>query len=88
LHFLGGPNAVLRKNDFPTHQLSNPNDRNSAIIRTTNDKISSLGAFAQAFERVIKHTSEEECGEPAGEVFHTTTGAAARQVEPLHIPTR
>jgi cytochrome c peroxidase len=85
--FLGGPNAVLRKNRFPTHRLSNPDDRNSNIIRTTNDKISSSGAFAQAFEQVIKDTSDEECGGPVGEVFHTATGAAARQVEPLHSPT-
>ncbi|MGA1770609.1 MAG: cytochrome-c peroxidase [Steroidobacteraceae bacterium] len=41
-----GPGLALRAQDFPTHQLRDVGDRNSAILYTTNDAISSQGVTA------------------------------------------
>ena len=44
-----GPNATLAAGDFPFHQLTDPNNRNSAIIYDTNDRFASEGTFAGGF---------------------------------------
>ncbi|AWY44434.1 cytochrome-c peroxidase [Pseudomonas putida] len=45
----GGPNYLLKKADFPTHVLSNPLDRNSPIVYSTDDVIGSQGVFDANF---------------------------------------
>lgn len=46
----GGPNYTLRLGDFPTHQLADPNNRNSAIVFQTDDVVGSAGVFFAAFD--------------------------------------
>lgn len=41
-----GPNVEMRSVDFPLHELTNANDRESAIKYSTNDVMSSAGTFA------------------------------------------
>lgn len=45
----GGPNYLLKKADFPTHVLSNPLDRNSPIVYSSDDVIGSQGVFDANF---------------------------------------
>jgi cytochrome c peroxidase len=45
----GGPNYLLKKSDFPTHVLADPQDRNSAILYSTDDVIGSQGVFDANF---------------------------------------
>jgi len=43
------PNGTLNANDFPTHLLANPNDRNSTVLADTNDIVGSAGVFDSIF---------------------------------------
>jgi len=80
------PNYVLQPSDFPLHKLLDETDPNSIIISTTNDRISSQGAFNVIFDAVKSKKSSDVCGSPDAGIFHV--GAyAARQVEPRNTPT-
>ena len=48
----GGVNYNLKLSDFPLHQFSNPKDKKSAVVFTTDDVVSSAGAFTQKFTRL------------------------------------
>src|SRR6185436_11354816 len=41
----GGPNYTLTAADFPFHRLSDPTDRDSVVLYTTNDVVSSAGVY-------------------------------------------
>ncbi len=73
-----GPNVELVAADLPLHRLVDEADRNSEIITTTNDRISSSGAFDTAFTQ-----------SPG---FHHTDPCAVdgpfRLVEPRNTPTQ
>lgn len=45
----GGPNYKLVLNDFPTHVLAVPTNRNSAILYSNDDVIGSAGVFSRNF---------------------------------------
>jgi cytochrome c peroxidase len=80
-----GPNYTLKPGDFPLHQLKDETDRNSPIKTTTNDRISSQGAFDGTFSRVKILGQPDKCTLD-GEIFHAGR-YAARQVEPRNTPT-
>ena len=44
-----GPNHVITAGDFPFHKLSDPNNRNSTVLRDSNDVMSSAGVFNRDF---------------------------------------
>lgn len=70
--------------DFPFHSLEDSGDRNSRILATTNDVMSSSGSYDTTFGSVFG--KEETCDQPLADVFHAN-GYPARQVEPRHTPT-
>jgi len=73
------PNYTLQDTDFPLHRLLDERSRNSDIVTTTNDIVSSQGAFAAPFTTVSATTGKEICGTANADIFHV--GAfAARQV--------
>jgi cytochrome c peroxidase len=80
-----GPNYTLKPADMPLHQLADETDRNSLVKTTTNDRISSQGAFDATFGRVKIMGRTDKC-ELEGEIFHAGR-YAARQVEPRNTPT-
>ncbi len=85
------PNITLTPNDFPTHQLSDIADRNSSIIYTTNDVISSMGTYDGSFISLESRKGKNEslsdvCNIPSGDVFHVQ-GLPTRRVEPRNTPT-
>lgn len=80
------PNIRLMPDDFPLHQLSNKHDRNSDIIYTTNDVISSMGTFGGIFNKTNVNSSDDDCQAGSSDFFHTN-GLANRNVEPRHTPT-
>jgi len=47
-----GPNHTITAADFPFHKLANPDDRNSRVIRDTNDVMSSDGVFNRQFQSI------------------------------------
>jgi cytochrome c peroxidase len=77
-------NYKLKPADLPLHRLSDEANRNSPIISTTNDRISSQGAFSGLFTET--KPANEACAGPDPSVFHAG-GGAARQVEPRNTPT-
>jgi cytochrome c peroxidase len=79
-------NHTLTRDDFPLHRLENKRDRDSRIRSTTNDAISSQGAFARDFRRTKILGRPDSCVLDPDGVFHVGS-LAARQVEPRNTPT-
>ena len=83
---LADSNYTLQSEDFPLHRLADYKDRNSDLVSTTNDVVSSSGAYHNEFRRVGILGQEDKCTKADGSVFHA--GAyPARQVEPRNTPT-
>ncbi len=80
-----GANYVLTPPDMPLHRLVNERDRNSPLVTTTNDRVSSEGAFDGTFTKVKVLGQPDKC-QADGEIFHIGP-LAARQVEPRNTPT-
>jgi cytochrome c peroxidase len=79
-------NYLLTAADMPFHRLFDEGNRNSPIITTTNDRVSSLGAYDGAFTRMHGRVKAETCGAALLSVFRAGP-FAARQVEPRNTPT-
>ena len=47
----GGPNATLSATDFPFHRLADPNDRESAVLYSSDDVAGSSGVFNSEFKK-------------------------------------
>jgi cytochrome c peroxidase len=93
------PDITLNSNDFPSHKLSDSEERKSSILYTTNDVISSMGTYSGRFissmplqERIALLTGQnvttafDKCAKPSGGIFHKN-GLPVRKVEPRHTPT-
>ena len=83
---LAGSNYKLQPGDLPLHRLQDENDPNSPILTTTNDRISSQGAFGQTFASVLPLGLQDLCRNPDASIFKAGP-YAARQVEPRNTPT-
>jgi cytochrome c peroxidase len=83
---VAGPNYKLTAADLPMHKLQDEANRNSLIITTTNDRISSQGAFAGTFKTVLPAGLPDKCSKTSGTIFRAGT-LATRQVEPRNTPT-
>src|SRR4051794_26944512 len=83
----GGPNYTFKKGDFPLHQLSDPNNRQSALRFPDNDDVvSSQGVFHRDFaSELTKNKKGENC------LSQTSVFAVGRtnvrQSEPRNTPT-
>lgn len=83
---VGGPNYQFKAADFPFHKFSDPNDRNSSVLRAHNDAASSQGVFKSLF---VSGTP----GAPAdgfnllGDPIFSINGLQTRQVEPRSSPS-
>jgi len=83
---LAGPNIVLQPGDFPMHLLSDETVRDSPIITSTNDRISSQGVVDATFDFVRVMGQQDYCTNYNGSIFHVGN-FASRQVEPRNTPT-
>lgn len=83
-----GANYTLRESDFPFHQLANPADRDSDVVYTTDDVVSSQGTFAGQFIAPAKRgrRNKDICARGPSSVFNVN-GVGARKVEPRNTPT-
>ena len=83
-----GPNETLGANDFPFHQLMDPDDRASLVLFDTDDVTSSNGTFAASFNDIILGSATDDCtviaSDPAG--FHVN-GINVRRVPGRNAPT-
>lgn len=62
----GGPNYLLKKSDFPTHVLTDPLDRNSAIVYSSDDVIGSQGVFDANFVKPNQSRFDKCIQQPDG----------------------
>jgi cytochrome c peroxidase len=83
-----GANYTLRASDFPFHQLANPADRDSTVLYSTDDVVSSQGTFAGQFIAPIKkgRRPRDICSRGPSSIFNVA-GVGARKVEPRNTPT-
>ena len=77
---------VLKPADLPMHKIADETNRNSPVVTTTNDRISSLGSYAAKFHHVQPFGLPDACGDADPSVFHAGKHAA-RQVEPRQTPS-
>ena len=56
----GGPNYILKKADFPFHQLKNPGNRNSAVLADSDDVVSSQGVFHRDMVSLLPATQKHD----------------------------
>ncbi|MBZ5726424.1 MAG: cytochrome-c peroxidase [Acidobacteriia bacterium] len=84
----GGPNYTLTRADFPFHQLATE-DRDSAIVHSTDDIVSSQGVFRADFNGINltgPANQAEQCSAALSSTF-SVGGINVRQVEPRNTPT-
>ena len=83
---ISGPNYTLDKDDFPFHVLSDPNDRNSSILFTTDDVVTSQGVFATELISSTAGAASDKCKNILDPLFQIG-GHHTRRVEPRNSPT-
>lgn len=83
-----GANILLGAEDFPLHELRNPDQRGSQILYTTNDTVSSAGTrygeFVSGGTRKTALRDRCKSGEEPTFRFHNLD---VRRVEPRNTPT-
>lgn len=82
----GGPNYKFRTNDFPLHQFANPDDRNSAVVRSMSAVASSQGVFNEKHVGVVAGQADDARQVVYDPVFHIGVNNT-RRVEPRNSPT-
>jgi cytochrome c peroxidase len=92
-----GPAVNLTAADFPFHDLADPNNRSSAVIYDTNDRVGSQGSYAGLFipgqpapvNLAANQPRPTECQivyDPADNPFHAN-GNVYRKVTPRNTPS-
>jgi len=84
---VGGPNYTLRAGDFPFFRLSDPTDRDSAVLFSSDDIVSSQGVFETTF---LYASTGIEGTAPLDGLFHVGTAPLdvnTRKVAPRNAPT-
>ncbi|MBI5118987.1 CHRD domain-containing protein [Candidatus Poribacteria bacterium] len=80
------PNHTLQTDDFPFHQLSNPNDRHSDVLFDSNDVAGSQGVFRHDFV-AIRPGSSVEAGKPVSDPIFNVNGVNVRQSTGRNAPS-
>ncbi|MEH2397410.1 cytochrome-c peroxidase [Nostoc sp.] len=81
----GAPNYQLKKEDFPFHKLSNPNDPKT-VVSDRNDVSSSQGVFDTKFVNVKPGSAEDEVKTEPDPVFNVG-GTNVRRVQARNTPS-
>lgn len=81
-----GINRQLRLEDFPLRQLADPADRRSAVLRDSDDVVSSAGVKLSRFVGVRPGADEDVVQVVADPVFNLG-GLNTRRAEPRNTPT-
>jgi cytochrome c peroxidase len=82
----GGPETTLTAADFPFHQLADPSDRNSTVLRDRHDVVGSQGVVAHLFQNTGAADAVEQCASVADPIYNVH-GTSVRQVTPRQAPS-
>ena len=82
----GGPNYQLKPGDFPLHEFANPDDRNSAVVRSLPMVASSQGVFREQHSNIVRGQAADARQVVYDPVFHVGT-SNTRRVEPRNTPS-
>jgi len=82
-----GPNHTLVADDFPFHKLSDPLDRYSTLISSSNDIVSSQGVHSRTFVNAIPGFPVELTKYLADPNGFQVNGTNTRRVEPRNTPS-
>jgi len=83
---LGGPNYQLKATDYPLHQLADPTDRHSKVIRDSDDVTSSQGVHFRQFVGVEPGATRDIAAPIPDPVFNIDA-VNTRRAEPRNTPT-
>jgi len=83
---LGGPNHQLKPSDFPLHELADHTDRNSRVLRDSDDVVSSQGVHLRQFVGVEPGAIKDMTAVVPDPVFNID-GINTRRSEPRNTPT-
>lgn len=81
-----GANYQFKASDFPFHQLSDPNNRDSSVLRSLSVVASSQGMFNEKYTGIVSGSGEEQRTLLPDDTFNVG-GVNVRQVEPRQTPT-
>ena len=82
----GGPNYQFKASDFPLHQFANPDDRNSAVVRSLAVVAGSQGAIREQHSNIVPGQGADARQVVFDPVFHI--GASnTRQVTGRNAPS-
>ena len=81
-----GVNYQLKADDFPLHKLSDPSDRKSKVLRTTDDVVSSAGVKKTKFHGATRGASKDNTS-PLIDSVYNVGGVNTRRSEPRNTPT-
>jgi len=83
----GGPNYTLKSGDFPMFRLEKPLDNKSKVLFSTDDVVSSSGAFSGELQAVkAEGDGNDVCKSVPDPIFHAG-GANTRRVATRNAPT-
>lgn len=82
----GGPNHQFKAGDFPLHQFANPDDRNSAVVRSQSMVAGSQGVFREQHSNIVKGQAADARQVVYDPVFHVGT-SNTRRVAPRNAPS-
>jgi cytochrome c peroxidase len=81
-----GLNRQLLAADFPLHKVSDPTNRQSTVLRSVDDVVSSAGVHLRQFVRAERGASSDNTTPVADPVF-SIDGINLRRAEPRNTPT-
>lgn len=82
----GGANYQFKASDFPLHQFANPDDRNSAVVRSMSAVASSQGVFREQHSGIVRGQAADARQVVYDPVFHVGANDT-RRVEPRNTPS-
>ncbi len=84
----GDAHAQLKPADFPLRQLVNPDDRDSAVLRDSNDVVGSQGVQRSLFGGLaVVGAGFAEQSTPAADSIFASAGHNLRRVSPRNAPS-
>ena len=82
-----GPNAQLTADDFPFHQLSDPNDRNSIVVSDTTNVTGSQGVLPSLFDGITLGEPVDDQTFASSDADFTVHGTPVRRTTGRNTPS-